>query len=334
MELADLTMTEELNMKAKAALQFAIARSTGLPPDEVAETFAERMGPWARRQVTAWRTKAATAPLDSSSGLAPAQPYSQALVELADRDSFFGAVKRAGAIQVPPNVVGTLAAGGATAAWAGEAAAKLIAALSFSSASLLVRKLVLMFVLTRELMLAGDSRSQDIVTRAAKIAIANGTDTTALDATAASSSRPAGLLNGISATTLSGTIGEQVAIAVNALSGGAPTAPVVAVSLQTALRLQATVRDLEAIGVRVVVTPAATNRIIAVDAPGVLYVDGGLDIAISDQADVMMDSVPAEPDIATTVHVSLWQRNLRSVRCERILNWKARADAIAWGTAV
>jgi hypothetical protein len=73
-------------------------------------------------------------------------------------------------------------------------------------------------------------------------------------------------LNGVAATTLSGTIAEQTALVLNAISGGAAARPVIVISLQTAMRLLGTVRDLEAIGVTVIITPAATNRIIGVDA--------------------------------------------------------------------
>jgi hypothetical protein len=141
-------------------------------------------------------------------------------------------------------------------------------------------------------------------------------------------------LNGVSATTLSGTIGEQTALVLNALSGGAPARPAIIVSLQTAMRQLATVRDLEAIGVTVIINAAATTRIIGIDASGLLFVDAGLDLAISEQADVQMDSAPSEPDTASTVRVSLFQRDLVSIRAERTLNWKARADAVAWGTVV
>ena len=44
-----------------------------------------------------------------------------------------------------------------------------------------------------------------------------------------------------------------------------------------------------------------------------------------------MDDAPANPDTAGTVHVSLFQRNLRALKAERFLNWRARADAVTWG---
>ena len=332
--LADLTTRDELNLKARAALQLAVARAINPEPDALAQTFAQRMGTWGQHQVAAWRQKAAVTAMDTTGGLAAAGGYAAALVEAVDRVSVLGALKRAGAIPVPANVVGTLQTGGAAAMWTGEGAAKAVSALSFATTSLPARKLTVMIVMSRELLFVGDSRTQDVVTRSATSAIAGATNSAVLDATAASASRPAGLLNGVSATILSGSIGEQVALVVNALSAGAPARPVVFVSIQTAMRLLATVRDLEAIGITVVVAPEATNRIVGVDATGVLFVDGGLTIAVSDQGDVQLDSAPSEPDTAATIRVSTFQRDLRAIRAERVLNWKARSDAVAWGTIV
>jgi len=330
--LADLTTREEMNMKARAAIQFAIAQFLPGLPDQVPERFAERMGYWGRQQVASWRQKAAVAPLDTTGGLASSQPYRAALVEAVDRVSAFGALKRAGAIQVPPNVTGTLQAGGATASWSAEGTAKPVSALSFTAAALPGRKLTTMTVFSEELLFLTDGRTQDIVTRSAASAIGAATDTALFDATAASTSRPAGLLNGVSATTLSGTIAEQTALILAALSGGAPARPAIVVPIAAAMRLLGTVRDLESIGVTVIINPAATTRIIGIDASGLLLVDAGIDLAISTQADVQLESVPAEPDTAATVRVSLFQRNLLSIRAERTLNWRARADAVAWGT--
>ena len=84
----------------------------------------------------------------------------------------------------------------------------------------------------------------------------------------------------------------------------------------------------------VIISPAATTRIIGIDASGLLFVDAGIDLAISEHADIQMDNAPSEPDTASTVRISLFQRNLVSLRAERTLNWKARVDAVAWGTIV
>jgi hypothetical protein len=58
--------------------------------------------------------------------------------------------------------------------------------------------------------------------------------------------------------------------------------------------------------------------------------EGGVSVDMSDQASVQMDNDPAEPTIASTVLVSLWQRNLVGFRAERTINWaKRRASAVA-----
>ena len=103
-----------------------------------------------------------------------------------------------------------------------------------------------------------------------------------------------------------------------------------AVSLQTALRLTG-LRDLSAIGINVVVTPAAGNRLIAIDAEGIAYVDDGGDLRIG-QPDVEMSDTPTATSTAATVTISTFQRNLKVIRSERWVNWAKRADAVAYLT--
>jgi len=330
--LADATAAEERSLHARAAIQLAIAKSLPGDPNQIPDVFAARMGYWGRQEVASWRSKAAIAPLDTTGGIAPSSPYRLALAAAVDRVSSFGALKQAGAVQIPPNVTGALQAGTATASWTAEGSAKPVSALAFSAATFPGRKLTTLQVFSRELLFLVDPRTQDLVTRCLVSAIAAARDDAAFDATAASTSRPAGLLNGVSATTLSGSIAEQAALVVDAVSGGAATA--IIVSLATALRLAGTVRDLDTIGVRVIISPSATNRIIGTDASGLLYVDGGVDLAVSEQADVQMVDSPSEPDTASTVRVSLFQRDLISIRAEQSVNWRARAGAVAWGTVV
>lgn len=58
--------------------------------------------------------------------------------------------------------------------------------------------------------------------------------------------------------------------------------------------------------------------------------EGGVSIDMSDQASVQMDDEPANPTVAATVMVSLWQRNLVGFRAERTINWaKRRPSAVA-----
>jgi hypothetical protein len=80
--------------------------------------------------------------------------------------------------------------------------------------------------------------------------------------------------------------------------------------------------------VNVIVSPAAANNLIAIDADAVVYVDDGGALRIG-QPDVQMDSTPTSPSTAATVMVSSWQRNQQVVRCERWTNWSKRSGAVA-----
>ena len=53
----------------------------------------------------------------------------------------------------------------------------------------------------------------------------------------------------------------------------------------------------------------------------------------SNQASLQMDSAPADPPVANTVMVSLWQMNMVGIRAERFINWtKRRAGAVQYIT--
>jgi hypothetical protein len=75
-------------------------------------------------------------------------------------------------------------------------------------------------------------------------------------------------------------------------------------------------------------------QITLVDASQILFSDdGGIDIDTTDQAAIQMDSAPANPSDATTVLVSLWQRNLWGVRVQRWVAWKrVRAGSVTYMT--
>jgi hypothetical protein len=112
--------------------------------------------------------------------------------------------------------------------------------------------------------------------------------------------------NGLTGITPDGDFQNQVGQVLAAISGGAPTQPVLIVSLQTALWLTG-LRDLETIGVRVIVSPAAGDNLIAVDADGVAFVDDGGDVRVG-EPDIQLDDAPANPTVASTVMVSTFQR--------------------------
>ena len=80
-------------------------------------------------------------------------------------------------------------------------------------------------------------------------------------------------------------------------------------------------------GITVVTSNTAGTNVIGLQPSRVLYADeGGVNIDVSREASLQMDSAPASPADATTVLVSLWQHNMVGLRAERFINWK-RLDA-------
>ena len=119
-----------------------------------------------------------------------------------------------------------------------------------------------------------------IVRRALISATAAAEATTLLDSTitAIAGVRPASIINGVSPITPAGDFANNVGQVLNALSAGDPSRPVLVVSFRTAARMQAMLRDLRELGVKVVICSAAGNKIIGVDADGLLVSEGGIDI--------------------------------------------------------
>jgi hypothetical protein len=88
-------------------------------------------------------------------------------------------------------------------------------------------------------------------------------------------------------------------------------------------------------GMPVIVSNSLSTRIVLVHAPSILFADeGGVRIDVSREASVQMDSAPTDTVDATTVYLSLWQRNLIGLKAERMITWiRARTAAVRYITA-
>lgn len=88
-------------------------------------------------------------------------------------------------------------------------------------------------------------------------------------------------------------------------------------------------------GLPVIVSNHASTRVILVHAPSILIADeGGVRVDVSREASVQMDSTPTDTVDATTVYISLWQRNLIGLKAERMITWiRARSAAVRYITA-
>jgi len=320
-QLSDLTVALDDTFKRQAAIAHAIALYT--QSFGALDAFLYDAHPAVIRHV-----KSAVGAIDTTSGLAPTRPLLAPLFAAIDKASVLGQLREAGAVKVPPsNAIGVTPTTNATAYWAGEGLAKPVSAAVLSALSLTLKKLISQVVLSEELLRVA-TETLNLIERMIVSATASALNSALLDTAAVSTARPAGLLNGLTPLTPSGDLANQVGQVLGAISGGAPERPVLVVDLQTALRLTALpgLRDY----VKVIVSPAAAGRLIAIDAAGVAFSDDGGRIEIGQPALEMSDT-PANPTTSSTVLVATWQRNLAVIRVERFVSWTAR-NAVAFLT--
>ena len=88
-------------------------------------------------------------------------------------------------------------------------------------------------------------------------------------------------------------------------------------------------------GINVVTSQTASSLVVLVAPSEILIADDGqVNVDVSREASVQMDSAPDNPAQATTVMVSLWQNNLVGLRAERFINWvRARPVSVEYLTA-
>lgn len=229
---------------------------------------------------------------------------------------------------------------GGTAAWVGEGAAKPLTNPTYSEVEIKEHKLAAITVYTQELMRRSDP-AVDVLVRddlieASKTLI----DNTFLDAVAASTARPAGVLNGVAATPNTGTTAAAYEADLLALINSFVTANLsldgsyflmsetraaqisllrdaLGNSYFTGMALRGT-RTL--MGIPVITSQAVGNKIILVKTSEILLAqDGGVDVSYSDQATLV--------DGGTTHH--LWQENKFAVRVEKFITWAKRRPIAA-----
>ncbi len=266
-------------------------------------------------------------PLAASGGAA-----ARAFLALAEH---LAVLPRLGAVRVTGSVAGAVQVANATADWVGEHAAKPIRAMSFSAVSLTPRTLTTNIVVSDELAKIGSPGSLPLLQRALGVSLVAALDSALLDpdSGAIAGVRPASLTNGLTGITPVGDFQNQVGQALAAISGGAASRPVIIVGARTAVRLTS-LRDLADAGIRVLVSPAAADRIIAIDPDGVLFVDDGVelrrgapDLILDDDPDGVVQAAGAAP-----IHTSLWQNNMTAIKALRRVNWAKRGDAVSYLT--
>jgi hypothetical protein len=96
-----------------------------------------------------------------------------------------------------------------------------------------------------------------------------------------------------------------------------------------------TVRGGDLFGVPAIVSASAGNRVAIIDADALLVADANdLNIDVSREASIEMNTVPTSPATASTILVNLWQIGLVGIKVTQTISWKlARPSAAVWTTA-
>jgi hypothetical protein len=232
----------------------------------------------------------------------------------------------------PPSIrVGILNTSTLIASWVVEGQPIPVGRQDVDYETLRLRKLGLIVVTTAEA--AREPEAISTVERLLAASLAVGTDTAAFDPNVSGS-----LTNGATEVTATGNASIDVALVLGAISGGVPSRPCLVFGAAAAraalfsgdpIFSNVGLAGPGSIGTLPTFTspsPAIAGLAIAVDKDSVLVADGGIEIESGGEAQLRMDDVPANQ--APTI--SLWQKNLVSLRAIRYLDWQRRTDAIAF----
>jgi hypothetical protein len=280
--------------------------------------------------------------------LAALQPSFSGFLAYGRPTSLPGQLLTAGARGVPFNISMPVQTGGGTYGWVGENAPAPAGNLQLATATLPVYKSAGIIVVDKELALLAAPGTD----AALRDELSNGTNyfvgQQMLDPTSApiGGTSPGGLLYNVAGFGSAGTSsanaatdfkkGAALLFAANPIA----TRPTVIMSqgvasaIGFALNVPSIATGTSLFGLSVIVNAAAGARMIFLDAAQVLIADAdGLDISVSQQGVVEMNTVPTSPVTAASVLVSLWQSSLVGYRITRFISWKlARATAAVYVT--
>lgn len=242
------------------------------------------------------------------------------------------------------------------AQWVGEGKAKPLTRMGVGRTELSPLKIATIAVQTMELIRDSSPSSDVLIRNSLAKAIAKRSDLSFVDPTNAPSAgvRPGSILNGVTATPNSTATGAdgvredvQALIGAFVAANNALQSGLWVMSATYALRLMMMLNPLgqrEFPGITmqggtffelpVVVSNYLTNYVALVNAEDIWVADeGGVDIAMSTEASLEMDSAPTHnSDTPTPAElVSMFQTNSVAFRAERTINWaRRRASAVAW----
>jgi hypothetical protein len=239
--------------------------------------------------------------------------------------------------KVPFHRGAAIASGGAQFSWIGEGAATPVGKLEWSPASLPVRKVGGIAVTSNELLQLETADAETAFMSTLVTGLAAFTDEKFLstDAEVVDVS-PAGILADADATASVDDPAADLATLLDGFDSLDGVTIVLSEKSAIALSGQGAYRNgLLSDVLPVLLSSAADDNIIAIQAPRVLFADEGqTEIGIARHASLQMDTEPTNaPDAATTL-VSLWQSNAVAVKVMRYLNWSALEGSVRVITGV
>lgn len=241
---------------------------------------------------------------------------------------------------VPFNVPVPIQTGGGTYNWVGEGKPKPLTQAAYQSASLTRTKIAGILLMTEELARSSDPKAEEIFRQEMIAGIGAFKDAQFLDPAVAEvvGLHPGSITNGIAGTAATADPAADIAAMLGKFAVSNIPLSRVSIVLSEgnafALSMFKTVGG-EAMfpgvsvaggtvgGVTLVPSNAAGSNVIGVAGPYILYADDGeVEIDVSREATVQMESAPMSPADATVVMTSLWQNNLVGLRAELFANWK------------
>lgn len=250
---------------------------------------------------------------------------------------------------VPFNIQMPKQTAGSSFGWVGQGAPKPVSALAFDTETLRWAKAAGIVVLTEELVRFSNPSAEELVRSDLIAACAQFLDQQFLDPdkSEVANVSPAGITNGVTPIPASGATAAALRADVMDLMG-----PFIAASLSLATAVWVMSPTL-ALAISLMQNPLgqpefsgfnlaanggtfmglpvilseniSTGMMVLLIANEILLADdGGVNIDVSREASLQMDSAPTNPPVAATVMISLWQTNMVGLRAERFINWKRR----------
>lgn len=223
----------------------------------------------------------------------------------------------------------------ASYAWVGEGIAMPVSALAYGDGGTLdVRKSGVIVAVTEELVKmavpGADVAMRDDLVEGLRLY----QDKALLDpaSTAIAGIRPASITNGLTPVATSASFQADVQKLIDTFFAARPGARRSTVRLiangQRAYQL-ATLYPNGA-PIEVVDSEAAGNNLIILDTRALFVADGGIDLDVSRESSLQMNTTPDNPVTASTVQVSLWQHNMVGYKVRRMINWYAQPNSVQY----